>query len=303
MAAIPILFASFFSALFSPRVWLTLWLALLAASLVESWPYLDLLDRLLSHHPGASFLLDQTLDEDFARLHADQVPRLSASSLLSLLLITFFGGGIQRSVGTEAMVGYTEFLGDCARYFTRNLRALLLFAPALVAFSLGNGALLDWLHDDVLRNAAPWRGEPAPQWLNLELASAAIGAGLASLFYLLVFTYKVARASLVLQDRHSALFAWLNAFARVARSPLRAGLLVGSFLALQIAGQWGLGMVTARLLEVQQDLWSGFAVGQVSMMWQAVLVVAQLVAARKFLEVDAVPGQDEFEGTQPPPRK
>ena len=39
MAAIPILFASFFSALFSPRVWLTLWLALLASLVMVAGLY------------------------------------------------------------------------------------------------------------------------------------------------------------------------------------------------------------------------------------------------------------------------
>ena len=281
MTSIRIVVSSIFVALSYPRVWLTIWFAAAVTAAVATYPFFQAVDQTLSHHPGATFLMDQTLDGDFARLQQGVIPDLTGATLLMLFTMTFFGGGILASVRTEQRFSYAEFITNSAHYLPRSLRALLLFVVPLFLANWGINALLGWLRADVFRNVGA--GGPYP-WLNVEFWLFALGVVLvAAFFYGLVFTYKIARAILVVDHRRSALFAWMSALGKTLRHPFRTFTIATLFLILYLGVAMGLGEATSYFLESQQNLLLGAAFAQLSAMWFAIVAVSQFVAARKFL--------------------
>ena len=288
MTSIKIVVSSIFVALSYPRVWLTIWFVAAVTSAVAAYPFFQAVDETLSHHPGATYHLDQSLDGDLARLQQAVIPDLTGAMLLMLLAMTFFGGGILANVRTEQRFSYGEFITNSAHYLPRSLRALLLFAVPLFLVNWGINALLGWLRADVLRNVGAGGLSP---WFNVELGLFALSVVLVvAFFYGLVFTYKVARAILVVDHRRSALFAWLSALGKTIRHPFRTFTIAALFVILYLGVAMGLGEATYYFLESQQNLLIGAAFEQLSAMWLAVVAVAQFVAARKFLT--SLLGQD-----------
>ena len=293
MTAIHIVFSSILTALRYPRVWLTVWFVVAMISAVNVLPFFNLVDAKLAHHPGAGIRVDQSLDSDLVRLNQTLVPDITLAMILSLFVMTFLGGGILASVGTSQRFSYSGFLANSAYFFTRNLRALILFLVPLFLVNWGIIALLAWLQQDYLRQANPGGPWILPQWINLEVGLAALGVLLAVAFYTVAFAYKVSRAILVVHDRHSALMAWSQSLGKILLSPIRTFLVVAGLIVVWQAVAIALGVMNSWLLETTEDLLLGAVMGQISMMWLSVVNVATFVAARRFLTVGE-DTEDEF---------
>ncbi len=281
MAAIRDVFSAITTALLSPRVVLFVWLLILVPALVVVLPRFEEYDAALSQHPGAGFLLDQALDADFARQHGT-LPLLGAT-LFVLLASVFLAGGVLSIVGVRSTRGtLSEFLGESGRLFLRNLRVLGVGIMAALLLGWGIDAARYWL-GELAYGVDP--GSPFVfDWLPVRWAHLAwvgsLAAGFA--FLCLVFASKVAMARLALHNRRSAILAWGIAIGKSVRQPLRVALTVGLLTAAWTAGAHLLGGLTARFLEVEQNLWLGLLFGQLSMLWGAVILVATLLAARQF---------------------
>ena len=294
MTAIHDLWRSIATALTRPRVLATVWLSIFVPALFVAWPAFVAYDAALSSHPGASFTLDQALDADLLRENPGVATSMLAASVFVLLASAYLAGSILSVVGLRtARASYTQFLADGGRLFLRNLRVLALGVGAALLLGWGIAAIRalwgSWTADfDAGAVALPFYVFDL-RWGHL----AEFGSYLAGLaFLLLVFASKVAMAHLAVRNRRSATVAWGVAVGRICAAPLRTVVVVGGIALCWIAGGHLVGMATVKFLEVDQNLWLGFAVAQIGMLWNAALLVATLLAARRFVADPAIPAED-----------
>lgn len=294
-----ILLGAFAGALKHPLLLLLGWLIVTVPAALAVLPAYAATDAALSSHAGASYLADDYLDADLARLTPAITLRLTGGLAFVLLAWTFLAGGVIATAATGLRVSWRQFLITCSVNLLRNLRVILL--GLLLALLLGWGAdatasLLRerWADAD----PGPFLSIPGLAWFGRPFVAEAVAWGFGFLFLLLLFLAKVALARLVLHDRSCALLAWLRSFGTLLRRPLRMPLTVAGFAFVWLLGSHLIGMGTAYLLEVRQQIWLGLACGQLGVLWSQVALVAFLLAAREFvpalaLRVEPVTGTRE----------
>jgi hypothetical protein len=293
--------AALLTALRYPRVWLALWAWVTVAALALVVPIYNAIDAALAHHPGASRLVDQALDDDFWRQNAP--PHITGALVFVLLGMVFFAGGILGCLGVGQRFRFTGFLSECARLFPRNLRVLLIgFVPAVLLF-WGVGFVDTWLREDLLRNwdpGGPDLDSTVARYVSLEFGLELLNWFWGLLFLLLVLTSKVAMAHLAVENRSLALWAWVKAAKRVLTSPFLASCII-LFLSLAYVPLYFLGGVITHFLEAgpETNLLAGLACGQGAIMWLQVVTVAFFLAARKFLMVTAPPSLQKTPAATP----
>ncbi len=291
------------TALRYPRVWLALWVWVTAAALVLVVPIYGAVDAALAHHPGASRLVDQALDDDLWRQNPALTPHLTGAAVFVLLGMVFFAGGILSCMGVGRRFRFTGFLSECARLFPRNLRVLLIgLVPATLLF-WGVGFADTWLREDLLRNwdpGGPDVDSPLSRYVSLEFGLELLNWFWGLLFLLLVLASKVAMAHLVVENRSLAVWAWGKAAMRVLTSPFMASFII-VLLILAYLPLYFLGGVITSFLEAgpETNLWAGLACGQGGIMWLQVVTVAFFLAARKFLMETAPPSLKEAPAAVP----
>ncbi len=266
------------------RAWLTFWFVLSLVALLVLLTSNSAADAHLSHHPGQTFLLNQSLDTDLARLHPESIPQLGGAMLFSLLVGLFLAGGVMTCVGTGRRLGYSGFLAESARFFVRNLR-ILFFGLLAIALAFSPLLLLQhWLETEYWRNSDVVLSPSFLPWLfNLRVLVEVLGALQAFLFLIMLFLTKVAMASLNLRQGKSALLACSVALFKMLRYPMQICLLVLLWTFLHLGVSAAIGEALVRVLEVNQNTSGGLLLSQLAYMWTAISVLALFVVARQFV--------------------
>ncbi len=298
MHSLAIVLSSLGRALRYPRVWLFAWLLVTIPALITVYSIYLALDAEMAQSPGASFLLDQSLDEDFFRQNPGLGSTLLGGSLFMIIAWAFLSGAVLKTMRRDLIFSFTAFLAAGGKLFFRNLRVLIIgLLPAALIF-WGTDAFRSWLVEGPLRDADP--GATAlPLWL-FDIRWAHVLEGIlyveGLLFILLLFMSKVAMAQLATADKRSALLAWGLALGKTLRHPLRAGLMVLALSFAFLALPSLLGEGTAWALEVQQNLPLGLLFGQLAVITAQIVLLASLLSARQFL----VGGEENAETESPP---
>ena len=289
MTGIRIALGALAAAFLQPRILLLAWAWVTALALWLVWPAWQVIDAELASHPGSAFLLDPVLDADFARRHPGTVLALGGASVLMLVFWAFLGGGVLATVGLGRRLRFTELLSEGGAFLLRSLRVLGLGLLLAVLLGWGLGTLDRLVTGHAWRDADPgvitvFGWEPA-HWFTRSLVVEALRWLWGFAFLVLVFAGKVALARLVVDGRRSAFLAWAFALGTLLRRPLRAALVVGTLVAVWVAGSFVLGFATARLLEPERNLVAGLALTQAQVVLGQAVLIAFLLAARSFLVV------------------
>ncbi|MHC5064515.1 MAG: hypothetical protein ACYTG5_11150 [Planctomycetota bacterium] len=298
MRSLAIVLSSLGNALRYPRVWLTAWLLVTIPALLIVYPVYLELEAEMAQNPGAGFLLDQSLDEDFLRQHPGLGSTLLGGSLFMIIAWAFLSGAVLKTMRSDLIFGFTAFLVAGGKLFFRNLRVLVIGLVPAAALFWGTGAFQSWLMEGPLVDADP--GATAlPLWL-FDIRWAHVQEGIlyleGLLFILLLFMSKVAMAHLAVDDKRSALLAWGLALGKILRHPLRASLLVLLLTLVFLAVPSLMGIGTAWALEVEQNLWLGLLFGQLAVIASQIVLLASLLSARQFLS-----GAEEIEESETQP--
>lgn len=296
MNSIRLAVSSVVIALSYPRIWLTALAVVFIAGLLHVFPVFREMDRALAHYPGAGLSLQPGVDDDLARevpLRISMIP----GGIFMILVWTFLAGGILATVGTREKFRFTDFLSEGGRLFLRNLRVVVIGLPVALLLFWGVGVLDSWIREDLLYDSDPgnlslfgWQPRIATWEFLLEILSNVW----AVLFMVLVFTSHVAMARLAMDNRRSALAAWVTAGFLTLRHPIRFLVVVLTICVIFIGGVFGLGELTVLFLEAQpgaENLWLGLLTGQAGIAFTQVMLVAFLLAGRKLLAL----GQDSSE--------
>jgi hypothetical protein len=270
-----------------PRVLLAAYVVVTAAAAWLVWPVWAVLDAELAAQPGSGFLLDGVLDADFARRHPDTVLRLGGASAVVLASWALLGGGVLATVGLGRKLRFSELLSEGGAFLLRSLRVLGIGLVLAVLLAWGLGAVDRLLAERAWRDADPGVvtvfGWVPAHWCTRALALEALRWLWGLAFLVLLFTSKVALARLVVDGRRSAFLAWAHALGMVARRPWRPVLITGVLVAAWMLGSFVLGFATARLLERDRNLVAGLVLTQVQVLFAQGILIAFLLAARRFL--------------------
>jgi hypothetical protein len=288
MSGIRLALRSLGTALASVRLWLLAWLLVSVPALLQVWPLWAELKQAFDHypnpHPGITLTLNEHLDPDFARQHPGLRMEFTGASLVVMLVWTFLAGGILCRVGLGRFTA-SQFLADCGRCLPRNLRAMFVGLVLLLLLCWGVDYFDAWLKGDVLADTDPGTSAAVgveSRFLTLESGLAALQWVYGALFLLVLFAGKMARASLCLQNRHSALLAWLRAFLRMLRHPFR------TVTALLTIGLVWIG--TGFLLRIAMDYvdanghsWQLLVLSQAFAVMLQLITIATLLVARDLM--------------------
>jgi len=298
MRSLGIVLQSIGTAFRYPRVWFMAWLLVTVPALLATYPIYESMSAQLDHHPGASFLLDQSLDADLLQIHPELNSSLFGSGLFVMLAWAFLAGGVLSTVGRAKRFSFTAFLSEGARLFLRNLRVLCIgLVPAALVF-WGTDALRNSLVEGPLRDVDPG-STVLPLWffdIRWVHVLEALRYFEGFLFMLVLFLSKVAMARLAVGDRRAALVAWAVAIGKFCMHPLRASLLVFWLCLAMLALPSIIGIPTIRALEVGENLWLGLLLGQVGVLASLLALLAYFLTARSFLL-----GAEEVAGSESEP--
>lgn len=283
MSGLRIAFRSFGHALGSVRVWSLCWLLVTVPAVVLLWPTWVALKKAYDHQPGATVALNQHLDADFARVHADLQIHSAGAGLFMLLAWAFLSGGILCRVGGGRMQA-SAFFADCGHHLLRNVRALVVGLVLLLLLNWGVDSLDSWLKGEVLADADPGAFAPlgSLRILTLESGLGALDWLYGFLFLALLFAGKLARASLCLQGRRSALLAWLRALLRMLLHPFRTLMVMLGIGAVWLGAAFLLG-VAMRWADAEGQTWVLLVLAQVLVVILQLVSIASLLAARELM--------------------
>jgi hypothetical protein len=276
-------FRSLVSAAVSVRVWALCWVLVTVPALLQVWPLWGELKNALDHQPAATLTLNEHLDLDFARQHPELRMDLTGAGLMVMLVWTFLAGGILCRVGAGRFPA-AGFFSDCGRCLPRNLRATFVGLLLLLLLNWGVDSLDAWLKGDVLADTDPGSFSSVAQAriLTLESGLAALRWAYGVLFVVVVFAGKMARANLCVQGRRSALLAWLRAFLRMLRHPLRTLSVMLVLGAVWVGAGLVLGFAIDRA-DVNGHSWLLLVLSQVLAVVLQIVLIASLLAARDLM--------------------
>ncbi|MDP6424174.1 MAG: hypothetical protein QGG14_05490 [Planctomycetota bacterium] len=231
----------------------------------------------LDHHPLAGDRFGRFLYADLERLQPSTNLSLGASMLASMLLWSFFAGGVLVCVGKGKRRRFDEFIGASARWLLRSIRCWVVFAALL--------ALWSWL---LLGVAKPYL-EAALVEVGNEGSQERFALGL-NVTWLVGFAKlwahrRLSLAHMIVTDRRSALLACMHTALLIVRRPLRT---LAAFLGLFAVWALGLavsGMGLERLLQAEHH-GLALAVGVVALVWYQVAIAASWLVARQLVEHD-----------------
>lgn len=172
----------------------------------------EILDRLPSARgPFGSMLLDEV-----RRVHPGLEARLGAFGIAALLLWSFFASGCCAiSRGPSMRLG--DYLATCGRFFFRSFRTMLVFLALLSVWSWVSLRLLLPLVEDAIVGEG---GDEAAMFRFEVLENGLYAIGVLVLLAL----RRLALARIVLEDRSSALRAYVSAASFALLHPIRTSL-------------------------------------------------------------------------------